>query len=150
MPEISLEVSKEILNEIIASSKQILTIYKLGNTDLIDSIEWVYRDDAFILLANNYFQNVNYGRRPMVKKIPIEALLKWIRKKNIRPREGHTINSMAYVIQNSIYKSGIRARKFIDPIIGMTLDELSEYIAEELSVTICDQLAEDLTITLKN
>ena len=150
MSVIAVDINKEILKELTAACDQILIIYKLGKTDLIDSIEWTYKDNAWILVANNYFKWVDSGRRPRVKKVPVEALIKWIKKKNIRPRPGQTINSLAFAIQNSIYKIGIKAKKFIDPMIGASLDIISEYISEDLSVQIADQIATDLTVTIGN
>jgi hypothetical protein len=146
--EIKPDISKEILNEIMASTKQIMTYYKLGNTDLINSIEWQYRNDVFMLIANDYFQWVNSGRKPRARKVPIEPLIKWMMKSGIKPTQGQSINTLAFIIQNSIYKIGIKAKNITDPIIGQTLDTLEMYIADNLSVQIADQIAEELTFTL--
>jgi hypothetical protein len=146
--EIKLSVSQQIINEIIASTKQIMIQYKLGNTALINSIEWQYKENIFMMIANDYFQWVNSGRRPRARKVPVEALIKWLKKKNIVPSKGQTINSLAFAIQNSIYKVGIRARMFTDPIIGITLDTLEMYIADQLSVQIADEIAAEMTFEL--
>lgn len=150
MSEIKVEVTKEILNELRAASEAILLTYKLGNTQLINSIEWRYKDNIWVLWVNEYFKYLNDGRKPKAKKIPIFALIKWIKKKNIQPRGKMTYNQLAYAIQTSIYKVGIQPRRFADPIIRVSLDILSEYIAEDLSVQIVNQLAADLTITIGN
>ena len=139
--EITLQISKEIINEIIASTKQIMIQYKLGNTELINSAEWQYKPNMFVLIANDYFQWVNSGRRPMARKVPVEELINWIKKKNLTPRGKITINQMAYAIQSSIYKIGIKGRWFTDPIIGETLDTLSMYISDNLSAQIADEIA---------
>jgi hypothetical protein len=147
--EIKYDVSKEIINEITAATKILMETYKLGNTDLIKSIEWRYKDNMFILIANDYFQWVNSGRRPRARKVPVEALIKWIKKKNLAPSGKMTTNQLAFAIQNSIYKAGIKARKFIDPIINSTLDTLSYYIADDLSVKTAEMIAEELTMTIE-
>lgn len=148
MPNLEVEVSKEILNELRAASEAILLTYKLGDTALIASIEWRYKDNLWVLWANEYFKYLNDGRKPSARKIPIFALIKWIKKKNIQPRGRYTYNQLAYAIQTSIYKVGIQPRRFADPIIRVSTDILAEYIAEDLSVQIVNQLATDLTTTL--
>lgn len=84
----------------------------------------------------------------MARKVPVEAIIKWMKSKNLRPRYGQTINSLAFAIQNAIYKSGIKAKQMLDPIINVSLDLISEYIAEDLSVSIADAIAEEMTFTL--
>jgi hypothetical protein len=146
--EIKYNISTQIIKEITAASKILMETYKLGNTDLIKSMEWQYKEDYFMLIANDYFQWVNSGRRPRARKVPVEALIKWMKRKNIVPSKGQTYNGLAFVIQNSIYKVGIKARKFTDPIIGQTLDILENYIADSLSVQIADEIAADMTMQL--
>jgi len=150
MSVIEVDVTRELIHEITAGTKKILQYYKLGNSDLIDSIEWRYQNDSFVLIANDYLKYIDSGRRPLARKVPVEELIKWLRKKNIRPQYGQTINSIAYALQNSIYKSGIRAKKVLDPIINQTLDTLSEYIAEDLSWQIADEIADTMTFNLPN
>jgi len=150
MPDIVTEVSQAIIDELNVAASLILSTYKLGNTELIDSIEWRYQDNLWVLWANDYFKYLNDGRRRSAKKIPVVALIKWIKKKNIQPRGRHTVNSVAYAIQNSIFKVGVQPRRFADPIIRVSLDILSDYIAEDISVQIVNQLAADLTIIIGN
>jgi len=148
MPDITVEVTKNILDELRVASNLILMTYKLGDTDLIRSIEWRYKDNLWVLWANDYFKYLNDGRRPSAKKIPVHILVSWLKKKNIQPRTNITYNQLAFAIQNSIYKVGIQPRRFVDPIIRVSLDILSEYIAEDLSWQIVNQIAADLTITI--
>lgn len=145
---IKINVTDELIKEITAGVKIIMEAYKLGGSDLINSVEWQYKQNIFVLIANDYFQWINLGRRPKARKVPVEALIKWIKKKGIIPRPGQSVNSLAFAMQNSIYKVGIKARKFIDPIIGQTLDILSEELAVSLSIQIADAIAEDMTFTL--
>jgi hypothetical protein len=145
---VKVDVTKELLNEIITATKQIMLIYKLQNSDLIDSIEWKYKDNVFMLLANDYFKYVYSGRRPRARKVPVEALLKWMKLKNITPSYGQTYNSTAYAIQNAIYKAGIKSRPYTQLIIGATIDILSEALAENLSIQIADEISKELTFEI--
>jgi len=55
-------------------------------------------------------------------RVPIEALVKWIRKNNITPKDGISINQLAWAIQTSIYKNGIKngvkPRPFIERAVN--------------------------------
>lgn len=146
---LKLNVTKALINEIIAATKKVMIEYELGDSKLIDSIEWRYKDEVFTLLANDYFTYVVTGRRPKARKVPIRPLIDWLRRKNIKPAYGQTYNTLAFAIQNSIYKSGINGKDLVSPIINVTSDILAEYIAEDLSVSIADELAEVMTFNLK-
>ena len=146
--QITVDITKEIINEITAATKQLLIASKLGNSEMFKSIEWTYRNDAFMLIANDYFQWVNSGRRPRARKVPVTALLKWMKKKNIVPQKGQTYNQVAFAIQNAIYKQGIKSRNYVNPIIGVTLDILEVFIADQLSVKTADSIAAEMTFTL--
>ena len=86
MVPITYNVSEEFRNSLIAATKQLMLIYNLQDSSLVNSIEWQYKDNFFILLANDYFQWVDSGRRPRARMVPIEALISWIKKKGIQPR----------------------------------------------------------------
>jgi hypothetical protein len=144
---IEVEISKALLQELNIATQKILTIYKLQNSDLYKSIEWDYKNDQFVLLANDYFQSVAFGRQPHARLVPVEDLIKWMKKKGIAPRHG-TYNSVAYLIQQSIYRNGIKARPFVNPIEDVTTDLISEDLAINLSEIIATTIAQDLTFTI--
>jgi hypothetical protein len=145
---IKINITDELIKEITAGVKIVMATYKLGGSDVSASVEWQYRENIFVLIANDYFKYIDSGRRPKARKVPVEALIKWIKKKGITPRGKQSVNSLAFAIQNSIYKVGIKARKFIDPVIGLTIETLSEELAVSLSVQIADAIAEEMTFTL--
>lgn len=70
----------------------------------------------------DYAEYVERGRRPGAKKVPISALIQWIKARRVgvgRTGRGRftkrtmTVTQMAFAIQNSIYKRGISGRPFI-------------------------------------
>jgi len=64
-------------------------------------------------------------------------------------KERHcTYNSVAYLIQQSIYRNGIKARPFVNPIEDVTTDLISEDLAINLSEIIATTIAQDLTFTI--
>jgi hypothetical protein len=149
MLELTNDIVKEIRNELMAGTKVIMETWKLGDSDMIKDSTWEFEDNAFIYYALDYFKWVALGRKPRARKVPVEALIKWLKKKGIEPRGKQTYNSLAFAIQNGIYKSGIKARNFVDPIVEFSLDTLSEFIAEEFSILICDELVYELELINK-
>ena len=111
------------------------------------SVEYVYRNDSFVLLANDYFQSVAYGRRPRARLVPVEDLIKWMKAKGISPRNG-SYNSVAFSIQQSIFRNGIKARNYINPVLDVSTDIISEDLATTLSEEIATEIANDLTLTI--
>jgi hypothetical protein len=100
------------------------------------------------MIANDYFKWVDTGRKPQAKMVPIEPLIKWIRKKGIRPGFGQTINNLAWAIRVSIYKVGITPKPMTQQIIGQSIEFLSEELAVDLSVKLADEISKELTFTL--
>ena len=105
----------------------------LKDSDLDKSLETSIRGgDTVVVYMAVYGQWVISGRRKFVRKVPIAALLTWIKKNNIQPIpvNGKTIsiNSLAFAIQTAIFKNGIRPRDFVGPALT---DEFFS-IAEEM------------------
>jgi hypothetical protein len=144
---IEIKITKSLLQELSMATQKVLAFYKLQRSDLYKSIEFVYKNDVFVLLANDYFQAVAEGRRRHARLVPVEDLIKWMKKKGIAPRNG-TYNTVAYLIQQSIYRNGIKARPFVNPIIDTTTDIISEDLATTLSEEIAEVIAQDLTTTI--
>ena len=68
----------------------------------------------------DYYKNVNFGRRPGGKKVPISALMEWIKVRGIRRRDARGrfaaggIKGLAFAIQTNIHKFGIRRANLFD------------------------------------
>ena len=123
------------VDQIVESFKEELTLavqqvlIKNGvekNSNLVKSIEWTVQNGVFVMLANDYYEYVSTGRRPRARKVPIMALVQWIKDKRLKGRNKKTgrfitNNSLAFAIQNSIYKNGIKGKNFItevDEVVG--------------------------------
>lgn len=98
----------------------------------------------------DYFENVNLGRRPEKKRVPIKALLSWIkfRKLKGRNKKGQFIPnlSFAFAIQTNIYKFGIRPANIYDKGLDGLLDFVDNpppQLADELQ-EIYAMIAEDV------
>lgn len=105
----------------------------LDGTKLQQSIEAeVSNGDTVTAYMIEYGQWVVSGRRKFAKKVPIAALLDWIKRKGISGRNAKgrfiTHNSLAFAIQNGIYKNGIAGRDFVSPAIGKDFLDLCEKV----------------------
>lgn len=61
---------------------------------------------AIIGYGSNIAKYVDWGRRPGGKRVPVDALRRWVIVKGIAP-EGKKATSIAWAIQYSIWKNGI-------------------------------------------
>ena len=145
---IDVKITNEFIKEITLATNIILNQNKLAGSDLEKSVEWVYRNNQLVLLANDYFLWVSTGRRPKARKVPIESLIKWMKDKGIAPTKGN-YNSSAFAIQQAIYVNGIKARNYINPITTSVVDLTTELLSTYLAEIIATIVAEALTKTIK-
>jgi len=144
---IEIDVTNELLLELEVATQKVLALYKLGGSALQKDMEYIYRNDSFVLLAYDYFTYVSTGRKPRARKIPVMDIIKWMKKKGISPKGGD-YNSAAFAITESIYKTGIKAKNYINPVTEVTSELASEALTEQLATDIATQIAQDLTFTL--
>lgn len=104
---------------------------------LVDSIEEKITRGQLDILVNDYYEYYVKGRRPLARKVPITALIKWIKRYRFkigrgRDKRGRFIsdNSLAFAIQTSIYKRGIKKKEDVVAIVlkqnESTIDKLIE------------------------
>lgn len=94
-------------------------------------------DSALDLFALDYAQWLNTGRKPLARKVPISALLTFIKQRNLRGRDKKSgrfleSNRLAFMIQNAIYKNGIRGRHFIEPAFALGQELVDVYLNNQL------------------
>ena len=110
---------------------------------------------TLVLSYVDYFENVNYGRRPKKKKVPIKALLDWIKIRGIAAQNNNGIPipplSLAFAIQTNIYKFGIRPAYIYDKGLDALLDFVESpppELADEWQ-DVYDMIAEDVNMFLE-
>lgn len=124
---ILLEVAAE---SIVESIKIELQAIGLGDSDLIKSVTYTIQNFSIAINMPNYYEYVESGRLPRVKRVPINILISWMNKKGISLGKK---NSIAYAIQTSIYKQGIRPRPFLKAAYNRVENEYAEILAIDLS-----------------
>jgi len=101
------------------------------SSDLVKSIDVGYKNDLFEVLANDYYQALSKGRKPHARKVPIEALIQWIKDKKISYRG--SINGAAFAIQQSIYLRGIAGKLYEESVVDFSSTVISDISAEALA-----------------
>ena len=110
---------------------------------------------GFTLHLPEHAQYVDSGRRPGTKKVPISALIKWIKRYRIvgrDPKSGKyrkaapgSVNATAFAIQQAIFKKGIKARPFLEK----TLAYGEELVAALVDEVLIPEIATVLEFQLK-
>jgi hypothetical protein len=66
----------------------------------------------------DYFNNVNFGRKAGVKRVPLSALMQWIKVRGLKGRDKKgrfmSTTNLAWAIQTNIFKYGVRPTNIYD------------------------------------
>jgi hypothetical protein len=133
---------------------------KVASGNLLNSLTYEVVDfqgqAALKITYADYFKYVNLGRKPRVKRVPLDVLLEWISIKGIRgkTKSGRQMSnrSLAWAVQTNIFKYGIRPANIYDK----TLDNIEDLfdnpppdIAEELEY-LYDAIEGDINNLINN
>jgi hypothetical protein len=133
---------------------------KVASGQLLDSLSYNVQDtggeNVLVITYVDYFKNVNLGRKPRVKRVPLDVLLKWIKIRGIRGRnkKGRFIKdlSLAWAIQTNIFKYGIRPANIYDKTLD-SLEDLFDNPPPEIQAEIddlVDAIAGDINNLIEN
>jgi hypothetical protein len=106
----------------------------LADSNLIKSIEVIATDDGdlvFDVMANDYIQYIESGRRKGAKLPPPEPIIKWAKRHGIS-----TNNSTIWAIRKAISRDGIRPR----PIFEHVIEEIDRKWDNEWSDALFDAI----------
>lgn len=125
------------------------------DSDLSKSVKFYLTKDGIQMRVAEYYPFVSEGhlvkRRAGLRKVPLDALIKWIKAKGILPRSKKTgrfvtINQMAFAVQMSIWKKGIsgkiktKGKKYADTVAN----DVADYTATKLADVLAEAIADDL------
>ena len=120
---------------------------------------------SLTLYALDYLQWVDSGRKPFAKKVPLSAIIQFIKDRGLRYRDkasgkfarsrvrlkgrdgtaGQSVNKLAFLIQNAVYKNGIRARPVIEPAFALGQELVDIYLNNQLLDAITYELDQQLS-----
>lgn len=126
-------VLKDIQGDILTAIRKILIEKGVKRkADLYKSLELKPKYNTLTLFAYDYYEWVSTGRKKFQKKVPIDALVKWIRKYRIPSGRGkNAVITLAFKIQQAIYQNGIQGKNYIDPV-GEVTEKIMQERLEEL------------------
>lgn len=136
---------KSMLKDLIPQLNKLTISYMNGvssSSNLTKSVGYEVTDTGIALVANSYWYYVSEGRRPRTTKVPITALIDYIKRYGISPRAGQSINQLAFAIQTSIYKQGINPKNYANKVIDATSDLTEETVADDLVLMIADDVTD--------
>lgn len=161
LDEIVKDFATDLLNVILfqleqpyisASGKRFKGLDKTST--LYNSVQVSYDSTPTIKIESlDYLKYLDGGRRAGSRKIPVQIILKWIKRKKIRPRNAKgqfksmTLNQLAHVIQRSIFRIGIRPRNIlkksfqqIDELYKNNVESGIQEIIDSLFININDEV----------
>jgi hypothetical protein len=112
-------------------------------------------NSALALYAKDYAVYLDAGRRPGGKKVPISALLQFIKNRGIGQARGKngrfgarsiSANQLAWMIQNSIYVNGLKGRSFIAPALKLGSTMLELHLDTEMINSLTMELEKSLKL----
>jgi hypothetical protein len=119
-------------------TRELLRAGKDASGQLIRSINYKIVEDAeiirMVILAEKYLEFVDKGRKPGSYP-PIKSLVQWVNIKGLEPR-------VAYAIQKSIFKFGIKPTNVIQKVVREfeTSPTLTKKYEEEVVNNIIDNI----------
>lgn len=90
----------------------------LSDSELLKSLKYNVENEKLSISVLSYWQYIESGRKIGAKGIPLDVLIKWIKKKRIVGRNKKTgrfitVTSLAFIFQQSIKTKGISKRPFL-------------------------------------
>lgn len=122
-----------LIQEAIATGPTTQGYSGLETSIFIRDISYSISNNKVQISMPEYAKYIESGRKRRKKKVPLSIILKQLRRKNLP-----TTNGLAFAIQNSIYKKGIKPRPFIDRALDMAQNAITVDIEEYMTTTIQD------------
>ena len=121
-------------------------------SDLSKSVKYYITKDGIKMSVLQYYPWVSDGhlvkRRSHVRRVPIDALVEWIKRRGLVPRGRQTVNQLAFAIQTAIWKRGIKGtvktkgKNYADLVATDVADYTAEELANYLALEIADELVD--------
>lgn len=128
---------KLIAEDISYIWKKCLAQYNLKDSNLAEQTETQTQFPNILFSYNDYAEYIESGRKPYVKKVPINALIDWARRKGIP-----TDNNVLYAIRESIYKNGIKPRNILTSFYDAIEKEFDDTYSSIIFESIIESLNE--------
>lgn len=121
-----------------AALKQRMAAVRLSGSNLERTMDVKVTNDRLELFLADYWRYLEDGRRPLSRKVPIDALLKWVKRAGLTLTPGQSNISLAYAVQQSIYKRGLKPRPFFQKAV----DDVESLIDSSITALLSDAFDE--------
>jgi len=102
----------------------------LSRSELVKSIEGKWGANSIEVWAYEYAIYIDSGRRVGAKRVPLWALVDWIKRYNIG--DGSiSVNSLAFLIQRAIFENGIKPRPYLDQFTAEAIELITDKLLSE-------------------
>ncbi len=125
MVELGVFLKRELVRSLLSQGHR-------ATGELARSIEMIVKDrlDAVTLTGEFLFYGkfIDTGRKPGTRKVPIDALIEWIKQKQFQI-DIDKVRGVAFAIQKTIFKEGIptrRSKSLFQERTGWLTDTLKE------------------------
>lgn len=112
---------------------------RLSTSELAKGLKVEVEDDELSLFVADYAAYIEGGRKALARRVPINVILTWIKQKGISSGHYSTL-SLAFAIQTSIYKHGLKPRPFVAPALDrieqLTEDAVTDLLNDAFDVAI--------------
>ena len=136
---------------IVNRYKDKISEYSSGKLYKTINFEITKGSSNYIVTINleEYWINIDRGRRPGAKMPPISAIENWIKVRKIIPRpivlksgkqRVPTVQQLAYVIARSISRTGIAPRPFMRESIDQTIEDFKSKLTAAVREDVLENL----------
>lgn len=126
-------VWRELMSSDYAVNVKSNTTLEFTNLDVQAKVE--ENDFTFNLFYNDYLEYIESGRKPKARKVPIMAIISWMKRNFISDDV-----RVAYAIRQSIYQLGIPPRPLLQPFGNMLDKRFEENLYDYIFNTITEKL----------
>lgn len=102
-------------------------------------IELTNKGCKLYFVADKHYINIENGRKAGGKMPPVEAIKRWMSLKNIKPKNGQSLNGTAFMISRSIQREGIKPSPFLRNIkrnLKDWTDDIKMAINKDLNIEV--------------
>jgi hypothetical protein len=127
----------------------------IATSKLVDSVKVEVRRTAYGYIiegkAEGYARYVDRGRRAGARRVPIDAIMSWIKVRNISV-SGMKERDLAFAIQTNIFKFGIPTNRDSGKtgFVTTTLERNTTTIKEMINTAMSDILSIELNNIIRN
>ena len=122
---------KQLIQPALEVVRYILSRKGLKDSNLNKKADVKVTGGQVIILMPSYAEFADAGRKAG-RMPPVNDIIKWIRRKNIKVPQGYTQEGFAFAIARKIAKDGTEGKHFLDAIRLRLVNLVADYTSKQL------------------